>query len=83
MVTNEHRAPVPLDLVREAVEVARRAHRLAVQVEAVNLRRREIIAALILSGLQQQEVARLLDISRQRVTQYVDELRAAGQLPPE
>jgi len=81
MVTNARHVPVPLDLVHEAVEVARRARRLAVQVEAVNLRRREIIAALILSGLQQTEVARLLDLSRQRITQYVDELKASGQLP--
>jgi DNA-directed RNA polymerase specialized sigma subunit len=83
MVINGHHVPVTVDLVREAVEVSRRARRLATQVEAVNLRRREIIAALILAGLQQTEVARLLDLSRQRITQYVDELRASGQLPPE
>lgn len=76
-----HHVPVTVDLVREAVEVSRRARRLTAQVDAVNRRRREIIAALILSGLHQTEVARLLDLSRQRITQYVEELRASGQLP--
>ena len=83
MVVNDHPIPASVDLVREAVEVTRRARRLAVQVEAVNLRRREIIAELIMAGLHQTEIARLLDLSRQRITQYVDELRAGGQLPPE
>ena len=62
--------------------MTRRARRLQAQVEAINKRRREIIAALIGAGLRQQEVARLLDISRQRITQYVEELRAEGLLPP-
>ena len=71
-----------LALVQDALTVTRKARRLAAQIEVVNLRRREIIAALIGAGLRQNEVARLLDISRQRITQYVEELRAAGELPP-
>lgn len=71
-----------LELLQDALTVTRKARRLAAQVEAVNLRRREIIAALIGAGLRQNEVARLLDISRQRITQYVDEMRAEGLLPP-
>jgi len=71
-----------LELVQDALAMTRRARRLQAQVEAINKRRREIIAALIGAGLRQQEVARLLDISRQRITQYVEELRAEGLLPP-
>jgi predicted transcriptional regulator len=69
--------------VQDALTVTRKARRLAAQVEAINKRRREIIAALILRGLRQNEIARLLDISRQRITQYVEELRASGEIPPD
>jgi len=84
MASNDGRlvAETTLELVQDALAMTRKARRLQAQVEAINRRRREIIAALIGAGLRQQEVARLLDISRQRVTQYVDELRAEGLLPP-
>ena len=73
--------PAPVDLVREAAAVTARAHRLRAQMDTVNERRREIIAELIEQGIPQLMVARMLDLSRQRITQYVDELRKSGRLP--
>lgn len=73
----------PLKPLRDAAALTAKARRLQRQVDAVNARRREIIAELIRLGLNQREIARHLDLSPQRVSQYVAELRADGTLPPE
>lgn len=75
--------PTVADPIHEARKVTKDARRIQKQLDAVNARRRQIIALLLAHGLTQAEVARQLDISRQRVTQYVDELRAAGVIPPD
>ena len=74
--------PTVADPIHEARKVTKDARRIQKQLDEVNARRREVIAELIRLGLTQAEIARQLDITRQRVTQYVDELRAAGVLPP-
>lgn len=74
---------VVTDPIHEAREVSRKARALQKQVDAVNARRREIIAELFNAGLSQGEIARLLDLSRQRITQYVAELREAGMIDGE
>lgn len=61
--------------------VARKARRVSRQLDAIEARRREIVAQLIELGLEQSDVARLLDISRQRVSQIVAALREDGRLP--
>lgn len=66
------------DPIHEAREVRRKARAIQKQVDEVNRRRREVIAELFRAGLTQAEIARLLDVSRQRVTQYANELRDAG-----
>lgn len=74
-------APVGADPIHEAREVARQTRAVNKKLDAVNARRREVIVELLAMGLTQSEVARHLDLSRQRVTQYVAELREAGLIP--
>ena len=65
---------------RRARALAKAAHKAAEQVAAINARRREIIAELLAYGLTQNEIAGLLDLSRQRITQYVNETREVREL---
>jgi len=81
MTTTAHGAGVPLELIQDARLVTRNARRLEGQIATINARRRELVAQMYEQGLIQAEIGRLLDISRQRVTQYVEDLRASGRLP--
>ena len=71
------------ELVRDASRMMYEVRRVERLVETIHLRRLEIVAQLAEAGMRQSDIARLLDLSRQRVTQLIDRLREEGRLPPE